>query len=331
MLLPLFFLIFLSLFFMNTHGNNTFLPSTCPSHDCGNGLEIRYPFWHNDSDTPNNHYCGYPHFGLRCADNGQPIFSLPNDNFYVKNINYDDYTFTLVDIDVLDQTCPRARHNLTLGTLPLYHSDLNLNLSFYFNCSSHPSNLTPVKCLGSNDLRSYVVTEENDDGVDKSDLVISCEEKVEATVMKREINMNDLISGFGAAMNKGFVLDWRRMGECGACEASQGFCGYSNAAHEFLCFCKNGQIGKDHCLGYLSYFSKKVKRVTMAAILVTFSSPKFPKKPIVSSPNIPCATRLYGFILLCAERPFPPTESPLFSFLGDLQARSYPRPFPSSR
>ncbi|EOY21079.1 Kinase superfamily protein [Theobroma cacao] len=248
MLLPLFFLIFLSLFFMNTHGNNTFLPSTCPSHDCGNGLEIRYPFWHNDSDTPNNHYCGYPHFGLRCADNGQPIFSLPNDNFYVKNINYDDYTFTLVDIDVVDQTCPRARHNLTLGTLPLYHSDLNLNLSFYFNCSSHPSNLTPVKCLGSNDLRSYVVTEENDDGVDKSDLVISCEEKVEATVMKREINMNDLISGFGAAMNKGFVLDWRRMRECGACEASQGFCGYSNAAHEFLCFCKNGQIGKDHCL-----------------------------------------------------------------------------------
>ncbi|XVF09556.1 hypothetical protein REPUB_Repub07fG0104300 [Reevesia pubescens] len=72
--------------------------------------------------------------------------------------------------------------------------------------------------------------------------------------MKREIvSMDDLISEFGTAMNKGFVLDWRTMRDCGACEASKGFCGYDNTANEFLCFCNDGKIRKDQCLAYSDY------------------------------------------------------------------------------
>ena len=38
---------------------------------------------------------------------------------------------------VLDKKCPWARKNVTLSNLPLSFSKFDLNLSFYFNCSSY--------------------------------------------------------------------------------------------------------------------------------------------------------------------------------------------------
>ncbi|KAF2298686.1 hypothetical protein GH714_024884 [Hevea brasiliensis] len=232
----LFLASFIFFFTIQSHcDNNTSILPRCSTYDCGNGIPIKYPFWHIGDDS-SDLCCGYPEFGLSCSY-GEPVLKLPNDTYYVKDISYADYTITLVDIDATGQTCPRARQNLTLQNLPLNYTNLDLNLTFYFNCISSPFSfpLSPIGCLGYGKLQSYVIMMENQ--IDDVNWVGKCEEKVVVTVMKTEIIGNDLISGFGGAMNKGFMLDLGTVKYCGVCEDSDGFCGYNKTTAEFLCFC----------------------------------------------------------------------------------------------
>ncbi|KAL6319168.1 hypothetical protein AAG906_013841 [Vitis piasezkii] len=247
---PLVFLLVLSIFPIASGTAASLSSPYCPTYDCGNGVQIRYPFWRLDNTT-STQFCGYRDFGLTCSDSGEPILSLPSDSYYVKNISYEEYTLTLVDIDILDQPCPRARHNLTINaTLPLYYSSLDLNLTFYFNCTSTSSVLQHIQCLASYAMKSYVfiVGEETDN----FDWLANCEEKVVATVMEEEISIANLSGEFGGAMKKGFILDWQSVRDCGECEAHDGLCGYNNAQGEGLCFCKDGSISRDNCKGMSS-------------------------------------------------------------------------------
>ncbi|KAF5957907.1 hypothetical protein HYC85_005132 [Camellia sinensis] len=122
--------------------------------------------------------------------------------------------------------CPMVSHNITLETLPLSYSKLDLNL----------------KCLRSDANQSYVFKVGNEpEGIDWYDY---CEEKVVATVMESDIDeINDLISGFGGARNDG---RWR----IAACvRHPKGVVGYNEVAKAFLFFCSDGSIGNDHCKG----------------------------------------------------------------------------------
>uniref|UniRef100_A0A7N2RC42 non-specific serine/threonine protein kinase n=1 Tax=Quercus lobata TaxID=97700 RepID=A0A7N2RC42_QUELO len=257
----------------STHSNSckgtdsTPLLSICQPHLCGD-VNISYPFWvRNEIASDQQYYCGYEGLGVMCLNNGEAVLELPGDRYYVKDIDYADYTLTLVDIDVSNQTCPRARHNVSLEKLPLKYSSMDLNLSFYFNCISDPAILVPpILCLninGSN--RSYVFVENHEtEGYDWSK---NCEEKVVVTVRHSQINMGNLTGGFGAAMNDGFVLDWERVRDwamneydgfvldwervkdCVTCEHSHGYCGYNATAKEFLCICKDGSTHSNSCKG----------------------------------------------------------------------------------
>ncbi|KAL6177849.1 hypothetical protein ACLB2K_049370 [Fragaria x ananassa] len=174
---------------------------------------------------------------------------LPNnDYYYVKDINFALSTITLVDIDIVDQTCPRATHSMSVGTLPFDYSPLDVNLSFYFNCTSffYSILVPPITCLGSyGTKKSYVFKEGEEPKV--FDWSENCEENVVVTVKETEITrsiaINELSGAFGVAMNKGFVLNWTKAKECGSCEINGGFCGYNNTARQVLCFCKDGSIG----------------------------------------------------------------------------------------
>ena len=234
-------LILFFFFFINSLGTNS--SPLCQTHYCGN-VNISYPFWVHNEIASVQQYCGYKGFGVVCL-NDTAVLRLSGDWYHVKDINYTDYSLTLVDIDVTNQTCPRARHNVSLEMLPLKYSSMDLNLSFYFNCTPYPPiNVPSIQCLnviGSNQ-QSYVFVENHEtEGYDWSK---NCKEKVVVAVTETQINTDNLIGGFGRAMNDGFVLGWEGIKDCGTCERSQGYCGYKyNAmAEEFLCFCKDGSI-----------------------------------------------------------------------------------------
>jgi hypothetical protein len=246
-----YFLILTLFFFINYLGTNS--SPSCPFRSCGN-VSIVYPFWLRNETTSDQHYCGYPGFGLTCLNDEETVLALPGDHrYYVKAIDYSDYTLTLVDFDArhaTNQSCPRARHNVTLGELPLKFSLLDLNLSFYFNCTTYPPLVPYIECLGFDARRSYVFVEGNEtEGFDWSE---NCEDKVVVAVTKAEINIGNLISGFVSEMNDGFVLDWGKAKDCSTCESSGGLCGYNDTAKEFLCFCIDGSTRSNSCKGMLS-------------------------------------------------------------------------------
>ncbi|KAI8528675.1 hypothetical protein RHMOL_Rhmol12G0165900 [Rhododendron molle] len=258
---PLTFFLLLPLtslfFFSNTSRGNT-LASNCPSHECG-GVKIDYPFWLSSDATSYGQYCGYHGFNLTCSNEKETIFNLQGESFYVKNISYADYTLTLVDIEVSGQTCPRARQNVTIQTiLPLSYNSLDLNLSFYYNCSGlgiFDANYS-IECLSLGEYESYVfVVGKEPAGSDFDNWYDYCEDKVVVTVMGSEIvqTANGLILGFDEAVVKdGFVLNWRQAAAwCGACEASEGRCGYNIVDEDYLCFCSGGStLINDTCKGF---------------------------------------------------------------------------------
>ncbi|KAK7844420.1 leaf rust 10 disease-resistance locus receptor-like protein kinase-like 2.7 [Quercus suber] len=233
-------------FFFDSLGTNS--SPLCQPYNCSN-VTIHYPFWVRNESASDQPYCGYKGFGVMCL-NGTAELELHGDRYHVKDINYADYTLSLVDIDVSNQTCPRARHNVSLETLPLKYSSMDLNLSFYFNCTSDPAiTVPPIPCLNINGSyrHSYVFVENHEtEGYDWSK---NCKEKVVVTVrhLQTEINIEDLIDRFGGAMNDGFVLDWERVMDCVACENSEGYCGYNATAEEFLCFCNDGSTHRNSC------------------------------------------------------------------------------------
>ncbi|KAK4750805.1 hypothetical protein SAY87_004287 [Trapa incisa] len=245
----------LCLFFF--HGVESSFSSSCSDVVCY-GVHIKYPFWiiNDDGATTNrgnnttgsNITCGYQGFGLSCASNKTyPILTLPTDSYYVKDINYISSILTLIDIDVVGQSCPRARHNLSIDTLPLeYHSD-DVNITFYFNCSndivSYLPPVSPISCLGEyNNRTSYGVLEGSAAAEEYNWTEMRCDEVVVATVKETEVSETDLIGQFARAMNSGFVLEWNATKDCGACEFTHGRCGFNGSTGQFLCFCDNGSI-----------------------------------------------------------------------------------------
>lgn len=251
---------------MNTNyaAGDTDQYSTCNSNSttCGNDILIRYPFWvaNNETTATNNKYCGYPEFKLTCSKNGQPILTLPTDSYYVTEINYESETLTLVDMDVVNQSCPRARNNVSLTSYPLSYNELDLNLTFYFNCSTNVSYYDHVVLPDSISCfvksiswkESYVFVKGNETtGYDWS---TECDEMVEVVVKQSEINDENsggLVSEFGKAMGEGFVLDWEKARDCVHCEDSGGYCGGgyvdNRSTDGILCFCKDGSVTSNRC------------------------------------------------------------------------------------
>ncbi|KAL2626025.1 hypothetical protein AAZV13_07G086400 [Glycine max] len=234
----------LSIILVTCHAQTLNTSTTCEPSKCGN-LNISYPFW-KKSNTNVQEFCGYPEFGLECLDD-QAIMIFPTDRYQVTDINYDIHSITLLDIDVLGQPCPRARHNVSLHNLPLSFSSLDFNLSFYFNCSSYPSSIQHIGCMEHDKYQSYVFKTGDEAESNGFDWLRHCEEHVVVTVKQDEIEISSLITGFGDAMQKGFVLDWMRAQDCAVCEESNGYCRFDQATKQSRCLCSDGRTEAKSC------------------------------------------------------------------------------------
>ncbi|KAI3443332.1 uncharacterized protein J3R85_000265 [Psidium guajava] len=253
-----FFFFFFFSFFASFHGVHSNFSAICDPNSppllCGK-VPLRYPFW-NLSDTGSPMHCGYPGFGLHCPYGSvHPTLSLPGDTYLVTEINYDNKTLTLVDNDVAHQRCPRARHNLTLDSLPLNYNFVNVNLTFVFNCTappaaSIPADPVPIDCLRSDDNWSYVFVNKSWEEVAAFGEESDCEDVVVAAVKRTDVTMWNVSEEFAGAMTEGFVLDWGTATECGKCEHSLGRCAVDKK-EKLQCFCGDEKIhsGGSFCKG----------------------------------------------------------------------------------
>jgi hypothetical protein len=71
----------------------------CPPSSCGNIPKISYPF-RLEGDPE---HCGDPRYNLSC-ENNQTVLNLYAGKYYVREINYSNYTIRVVDPGILNDT-----------------------------------------------------------------------------------------------------------------------------------------------------------------------------------------------------------------------------------
>jgi hypothetical protein len=72
----------------------------CPPSSCGKITNIKHPFRLKDDPTT----CGDPRYELSC-ENNMTVLTLFSGKYYVKSINYENYTIRLVDPGIEESDC----------------------------------------------------------------------------------------------------------------------------------------------------------------------------------------------------------------------------------
>jgi len=98
-----------------TNSNNQ---TYCPPSSCGKITNIKHPFRLKKDPTT----CGDPRYELSCENNITTL-TLFSGKYYVKEINYKNYTIRLVDAGIREGNC---------STIPLYFLTTS-NFSSYYN------------------------------------------------------------------------------------------------------------------------------------------------------------------------------------------------------
>ncbi|MCH79371.1 wall-associated receptor kinase galacturonan-binding protein [Trifolium medium] len=146
----------------NSSNNNQ---TYCPISSCGKITNIRQPFrLKNDPSA-----CGDPKYELSCENNVTTL-TLFSGKYYVKSINYEDYTVQVVDPGIEAGNCssiPRyflTTSNFTSESYYIYN-DYNgdpylIIMIIYLKCSKEvkddPGYVDTAPCRINSDSKSYV-------------------------------------------------------------------------------------------------------------------------------------------------------------------------------
>ncbi|PIN26096.1 hypothetical protein CDL12_01165 [Handroanthus impetiginosus] len=201
---------------------------SCIPKNCGSGPSISFPFYIQGLQES---YCGYPGFVLTCEDSF-PILKLPENNFVVEEILYENRSLRLYHAAVLrseDSCIPRIRNTTLPASQFDYVSFTGLHL--FSDCRQ------PLP----NELLTYNVSCKNDWALalfDKDDNLKNAMEKCDRNIVApvEGYGNNGTVNNLEEVLRRGFVLNWSTS-DCSACENSGGRCGFDGTAYHFKCFC----------------------------------------------------------------------------------------------
>ncbi|XP_057733445.1 LEAF RUST 10 DISEASE-RESISTANCE LOCUS RECEPTOR-LIKE PROTEIN KINASE-like 1.2 isoform X3 [Arachis stenosperma] len=207
----------------------------CTPRSCGNGLNIKYPFW---IPYEQDSFCGYPHFEITCK-NKNPILKASNYDLLVKDINYTNSSFTAANLAAYEEKCPAPMNNYSFDKLPFTYSSENNNLTFFYNCTTKPIDypIYEVDCAENASHSSFAVfhkevLERKNYSMNECQFVINVPLNMNAAV-----NFSSLLQmNYTEILKMGFLLNWTAP-SCQYCEKSGGRCGFDG--DQFLCFCKD--------------------------------------------------------------------------------------------
>ncbi|CAA2973032.1 LEAF RUST 10 DISEASE-RESISTANCE LOCUS RECEPTOR-LIKE PROTEIN KINASE-like [Olea europaea subsp. europaea] len=208
----------------------------CQPKNCGNGLNITFPFYIQGVQES---YCGYPGFELNCTKgHGYPTIRLPGNDYIVENISYSSRSFRVYNSAVLNtsnRTClPQIRNT----TLPTAFNYANVTLLYLLsNCTKPlPDDLSryQVSCGSENrddwDLAIRDKDENSQNGLE------NCKKHVVAPVDAHGDDHENGMGNYMKIIRRGFVLNWTAS-DCSKCQESGGVCGFNTSVYQFKCFC----------------------------------------------------------------------------------------------
>ncbi|GAU21214.1 hypothetical protein TSUD_11310 [Trifolium subterraneum] len=117
----------------------------CPRSSCGKITNINHPFRLKDDPTT----CGDKRYELSC-ENNMTVLTLFSGKYYVKSINYNNYTIRLVDPEIQEEDC---------SSIPRYYLYAS-NFTSYYNQSylEDPYKTSQYRIIPSTGYKLYVDT-----------------------------------------------------------------------------------------------------------------------------------------------------------------------------
>ncbi|KAB9074141.1 hypothetical protein FH972_026947 [Carpinus fangiana] len=192
----------------------------CAASSCGDIHNISYPF--QLQDQPQN--CGHPNYTLSCEKN-QTVLRFYAEKYFVRQINYENYTIRVVDSGIHQLTIPRyfsyedpyqtwvsksptSSVELSKGTVVFVMCENPVNSTFYLETSTCFSNIGEYSYNSSKGYQYVKV------GITKaSDVEDSCQiERMVRTSWPGNISCSDVHN----ALVYGFELSWFQL-NCGNC------------------------------------------------------------------------------------------------------------------
>ncbi|XP_058725126.1 LEAF RUST 10 DISEASE-RESISTANCE LOCUS RECEPTOR-LIKE PROTEIN KINASE-like 2.1 [Vicia villosa] len=231
---------------ISTTNNQTY----CPPSSCGEITNIKHPFrLKNDPKT-----CGDPRYEFSC-ENNKTTLKLFSGKYYVKSINYNNYTIRVVDAGIEENNCSAVpRYFLTASNFTSYYNynyqgndpyDVNypawLGHVIYLNCSKPVKNdhryvyVDTSSCRINSTGHGYVYAIAGD--IEAGRLSVDCRVKIVATSSASFFKSNSVVENdidtrkhftyeeIHEMLSYGFYLSWMKRGCEDSCDTDQEYCG----------------------------------------------------------------------------------------------------------
>ncbi|XP_022726899.1 LEAF RUST 10 DISEASE-RESISTANCE LOCUS RECEPTOR-LIKE PROTEIN KINASE-like 1.2 [Durio zibethinus] len=199
---------------------------------CGR-LNIKFPFFIQKQHETR---CGYPGFNISCRNNTDPILSLPDGDYIIRDIFYQNQSFHVskaVPFDS-DDVCSNSIGNISIPEDRLYLPPNQRAIFFLLNCNE-TLQLTwelsqyKVGCAAENETKTTLA-------LFNDDPMLNFASEYCNKAMVAPVGFIDGGGGVEGIVNRGFVLNWIAS-NCSICEASGGNCGFDYSTYHFKCFC----------------------------------------------------------------------------------------------
>ncbi|CAM0878816.1 unnamed protein product [Alopecurus aequalis] len=221
--------------------------TTCAPKTCGS-ITLAYPFWLTDASQPAP--CGPSAFQVDCLAGGRASLTQSfRGGYKLLRVSYADRTVVVANDNVQRNAtgCPVPRIDVSasLSLAPFSASAANRQLLFLFNCTtSAAAGFVDVTCPGTPAVVRL-------DAVYNTTAARAVAGKCDYAVVPV---VGSLTPGGSAGveyprlLREGYLLQWRASaGDCGACGASGGRCGYDSDAEAFACVCADGSSRPARC------------------------------------------------------------------------------------
>ncbi|KAM7275797.1 hypothetical protein ACFE04_017663 [Oxalis oulophora] len=244
-------------------------PKTCDNGT--NNINITFPFYIQGQ----NPSCGQPGFEVTCNTKGNPILTLSENNYTVKEIFYDNQTIHLSNdgwFGPKSTSCVRPIRNMSLPNDRFAFVGNVGKLLLFYNCSMTLQTERLSNYYSETDDCSSVLAV-SEDNSDMGNVTKYCNNRVAAPVNMYGDKSDYNIS---AVFIRGFGLKWSAS-DCSACLQTGGRCGFDNTTSRFQCFCPHRAHAR-HCpapVVKVRYY------ITNSPLIATDKHEKTGMKPVV--------------------------------------------------